>query len=65
MQDVSLTNDSSYFSTSLMNDLSLYPYTYKTVDASNMATYIPNVAVLTAAKVPILCYGEKIEKKLT
>jgi hypothetical protein len=30
-----------------------------------MATCIPNVAVLTAAKIPMLFYGEKMEKKLT
>jgi hypothetical protein len=30
-----------------------------------MATSIPNVAVLNAAKVPMVCYGEQMEKKLT
>lgn len=66
MQDVSLASDSCYFSTSLNERLVFLPLSLQEIaDASNMATCIPNVAALTAAKVPMLCYRENMEKKLT
>jgi hypothetical protein len=49
-----------------MNCLFFVPlYLQEIGDASNVATYIPNVTVLAAAMVPMLSYGEKMEKKLT